>query len=86
MKYIVVKNFAGTESIYLFSSTLNHVNMALKICGPQYAAGEVVSAGSIMYDEDAGVCTCIGESLTLKVKSRGEPDNILLRASLRTMY
>jgi len=86
MKYIVVKDLAGMESIYLFSSTIKHSDMACKVCGERMSAGTIVSAGSIMYDEDNGACTCLGESLTLKVKSRGEPDNILLRASLRTMY
>lgn len=91
MKYIVVEDASGQENIYLFSSTLKHSDMAHTICGPSFMAGcwrrsgspKVVSAGFISYDGYT-VLKCDGESTSLRVKSRGYKDTILLKAALNT--
>ena len=80
MKYIIVQD-GYNENIVLFSSMLKHRDIAKQLTDNDLS--RVVSAGQILVDDDNSLI-CTGESLTLNLKSRGEQDNIILRASLNT--
>ena len=87
MKYIVVETTPGHEDIHLFSSGLKHVDMAVRITGrpPHLLKEVVVSAGEIFYEaykDEPTIMYCTGESVSLKVKSRGVVDTDLLIATL----
>jgi hypothetical protein len=81
MKYVVIEE-GGQENIFLFPSTLQHKDVARRLGGLE---PHVISAGTVLAeDTDKPGVLCTGESTTLRVKSRGEADDILLRVSLRT--
>jgi len=86
MKYIVVSQYpgGGSENIHLFSSTLAHDIMAQNLCGPHFMK-RIVAAGNIFFEEskdEPTIMYCTGESTTLGVKSRGDVDTALLKATL----
>lgn len=80
MKYIVVR-IKDVEQIFVFPRTVDHDRMHEGVCEIRHGDGrywhrefaEAISAGFI----DNGACH--GDSETLKLSSRGEPDTALLR-------
>jgi hypothetical protein len=89
MKYIVVKDAMAQEDIFLFSSTIEHKDMLMRIVrladNLEQAKTFLVSAGNIFFDawkDEPTIMYCMGESITLGVSSRGDEDTALLMATL----
>ena len=83
-KYIVIEELDGTETIYIFSSLIDHRAFFNRIKRPDE---KIVSAGfvSIFVNKDnEPECSCIGESTTIGVKARPEKDNFLANQMMRT--
>lgn len=82
MKFIVIEDMVEGEQMFLFPSTITHKDMAARVGGPN---AKVVSAGIVISD-DPGTCPlhCVGESTTLRVESRVDKDDALLRATMQT--
>ena len=72
-KYIIVKH-GSTEQPFVFSELSVHSDIARAV------GGEVVGAGFCFIDEDR-YC-CYGESVSCKVKTRGEKDENVLNRML----
>ncbi len=70
-KYIVIID-SGLENAIVFPEIIDHA----KIAGDN----KVVSAGFVQFscNEDRIESSCYGESTTLKIKSRGKEDEILI--------
>lgn len=78
-KYIIIKQ--GTFEVPLVFSELNqHSDVAYALGGVQ----NVVGAGFCFIDEDR--YQCYGESISCKVKSRGEVDSKILNRLLGVDY
>ena len=73
-KYIVI-NDGGTEIILHFPPWANHVDICRE---------DVISAGfcDIWVEDNQMQCSCHGESISLKVKSRPKKDTKLLQRML----
>ena len=71
LKYIIYDNDIGYNRIVIFDGGENHKSMAnrLKVI-------KIKSAGQIVCDSDL---KCIGESLTLEVKSRKDYDSKIIK-------
>ncbi len=68
-KYILVEDNSFIPYVYIFSSIENHVDVFVRV-----ASGKnLISAGFI----DLSIMQCYGESISLKVKSRPEDDDII---------
>ena len=88
MKYIVTKTPDDLEEIFLFSDTINHDCMTEVLQGIRNQTHdnwerirrEPVSAGFVVGNE------CVGESISLHLKSRPEEDTALLRKNQNTMF
>lgn len=74
-KYIVVAR-ARVITPIVFSETMGHNEMAAAV------RGEVLGAGFCHINENQ--YTCHGESVSLKIKSRGEVDSNILNLYLGT--
>jgi len=70
VKYVVTR-YSLTEAIFVFSPHVEHSKFAKHM-------GVVLSAGFVNMETK----TCYGESISLRIKSRPEIDNILLRILL----
>jgi hypothetical protein len=81
MKYIVFKDPNENEHLVMFSPELTHhaVNAAMSTC-PTHCL-EPVSAGFVRVSGN-GV-SCWGESGSMKLKSRGADDEVLVEAAFR---
>jgi len=76
-KYLVMKNGDLGEYAVVFNETESHLSMARKLGGEQFVLG----AGSVSVGESSTngqYVSCYGESVTLKVKSRGRTDAFLV--------
>jgi len=74
-KYIIVKQ-GNTEVPFVFSELNQHADVAYALGGVQAVTG----AGFCFIDEDR--YHCYGESISCKVKSRGEVDAKILNRLL----
>ena len=72
MKYVIVKNYKY-EAPFIFPSFMSHEVVARQVCRQLH--GDVVSAGYISYTKDK--VECIGQSTTLKLKSREQDTKII---------
>ena len=72
-KYIIVKQ-GSIEQPFVFSELSTHVDIARAV------GGEVVGAGFCFIDQDR-YC-CYGESISCKVKTRGDKDEKVLNEML----
>jgi hypothetical protein len=77
-KYLVIDTAAGLILPFVFSELLSHDEMAAKF------KGEVIGAG-FCYIQD-NLYVCYGESISCKVKSRGEVDSRILNKLLGAVY
>lgn len=77
MKYLRIKKpdaIFGDDVIVIFSEQISHDIMA------SCFSDEIVSAGFVKLDNDVkSGNVCYGESVSLKLKSIPEEDNVLLR-------
>jgi hypothetical protein len=76
MKYIVVHNLYGTDFVYIFSENISHEDMANMV----HAEKSIISAGLVMLNPKG--ITCYGESISLRVRSRGGFDAQLINQQL----
>lgn len=69
LKYVIIKDHLGTEQLLMCDLTVTHAYLA--------GNNKVISAGFVdIHNEDGFVnYDCSGESIGLKVKSRGEIDS-----------
>jgi|TARA_Y100000296_G_C5070172_1_gene204488 hypothetical protein len=70
-KYVVF-DFIGEEFIVVFPEILTHIELANAFT-KMSEYGEPISGGFIEHGK------CVGESISLNLKSRGEKDTLLLK-------
>jgi len=78
MKYVTFKKVTGRTYIVMFSEAMSHQEVCARLSVGHYDTA--VSAGFVR--ESADGLYCMGESVSLKMKSREDEDTNLLRASL----
>ena len=89
-KYIIVE-YMGCELPIIFSSIINHNDVAAGHVGRAISGGTVLFLGT---NEDAGGCyesnvievKCSGGSTSLKLKSRPEEDSKLIQQLFRRQW
>jgi hypothetical protein len=76
-KYIIIKR-GGIEYPLVFSELMEHAATARAI------GGDVLSGGFCYTEDDTWVC--YGESISLRLKSRGDVDSKVLNEMLTARY
>jgi len=73
IKYVTFKDFRGDEYIITFPSYMTHSELAESVVELSDEFLKPISGGFIENGE------CVGESISLNLKSRGEQDTLLLK-------
>lgn len=73
MKYVVFDGYNG-EQIIVFPKNIQHLDFAESITRLSFGTMHPISGGFIKDGE------CVGESISLRMKSRGEDDAKLLKS------
>ena len=73
IKYVAFKDFRGDEYIITFPSYMTHSELSESVVELSDGYLKPISGGFIENGE------CVGESISLNLKSRGEQDTLLLK-------
>ena len=77
IKYVTFKDFRGDEYIITFPSYMTHAELSESVVELSDGHLKPISGGFIENGE------CVGESISLNLKSRGEQDTLCSQSSIQ---